>query len=105
MSDHATTQPPTPEDAPRGSLQAVVRRICTTHHHACDCRESALLETLWGICKDLRSEGMKGNEPAFAAFVEINEHWLEWYGCEILDDPRVPPNAPDQRPPELGQTP
>ena len=80
-----------------GSHQRMVSsRQCVTHHYACDCRENKLLQTLWPVCKDLLSEGQKGNDTAFAAYVDINEMWLEMYGVEILDDQRFQPTANDQ---------
>lgn len=61
---------------------------CTTHHHACDCRERKLLETMGLVALELRDKGLKGNDVAFQAFVDIDEMWLELYGCSITDDKR-----------------
>src|SRR5690348_14727431 len=59
---------------------------CITHHHACDCREKRLFETLRQVCQSLRDDGMAGNQTAFQAYVDLNELWLDQYGHEILDE-------------------
>lgn len=61
---------------------------CTTHHHACDCRERKLLAVLKPHLSLLRIEGLNGSEVAFQAFVDIDETWRELYGCSIEDDIR-----------------
>lgn len=59
-----------------------IGRPCTTHHHACDCRERKLRKMLQDVCGDLM---MSSNALLFKSFVEINEFWIEQYGCEIMD--------------------
>ncbi len=86
-------QPPRAPEHSSGSLERVVRRQCVTHHHACDCRETRLLATLKPLAQELLNHGKNGDETAFCAYVDINEMWVELYGCEILDDTRLlPPN-------------
>ena len=76
-----------------GWLRRMVGRQCVTHHHACDCRETRLLATLKPLAQELLNHGKNGDETAFCAYVDINEMWVELYGCEILDDARfLPPN-------------
>lgn len=64
---------------------------CTTHHHACECRELALLNTIKPTASSLRDAGLNGNEVAMQSYIDINEIWIELYGCEILDDNGVRP--------------
>jgi hypothetical protein len=61
---------------------------CTTHHHACDCRERKLLAVLKPHMTELKLEGLRGNQVAFQAFVDVDETWRELYGCSIEDDER-----------------
>ena len=61
---------------------------CTTHHYACDCRERKLWAVLKPHLTDLKLEGLRGNQVAFQAFIDIDETWRELYGCSIEDDER-----------------
>jgi hypothetical protein len=84
-----------------GSLHPVVRlrSQCTTHHHACDCRERKLLAVLKPHMTELKLEGLRGNQIALQAFVDVDETWRELYGCSIEDDDRAEqPNDGTQRP-------
>lgn len=78
------------------AVQRVVRlqSQCTTHHHACDCRERKLLAVLKPHMTELKLEGLRGNKVALQAFVDVDETWRELYGCSIEDDDRSEqPNA------------
>lgn len=66
-----------------------LRSHCITHHHACDCRERKLLAVLKPHMTELKLEGLRGNQIAFQAFVDVDETWRELYGCSIEDDERA----------------
>ena len=68
---------------------ARLRSQCSTHHHACDCRERKLLAVLKPHMTELKLEGLRGNQIALQAFVDVDETWRELYGCSIEDDDRV----------------
>jgi hypothetical protein len=61
---------------------------CITHYHACDCREKKILAVLKPHMTRLKLEGLRGNQAAFQAFIDIDEVWRELYGCSIEDDER-----------------
>lgn len=65
-----------------------LRLKCSAHHHACDCREVKLLSVLKPHMVDLKLEGLRGNQIALQAFIDIDETWRELYGCSIEDDER-----------------
>ena len=56
---------------------------CSTHHHACDCREARLRAVLRGVADDLSKSA---DATAFQAYIDINEMWIELYGYEILSN-------------------
>lgn len=66
-----------------------LRSQCTTHHHACDCRERKLLAVLKPHMTELKLEGLRGNQVAFQAFLDVDETWRELYGWSIEDDDRA----------------
>jgi hypothetical protein len=57
-------------------------RCCSTHHHACACREERLHTTLRGVARDLANSA---DATAFQAYIDINELWIELYGHEIAE--------------------
>jgi hypothetical protein len=61
-------------------------KTCSTHHHACDCREARLYAVLRGVADDLSKSA---DAAALQACVDINEMWIELYGLEILPDARI----------------
>lgn len=87
----AQNLPEQTESANAGRVQrlAKLRTQCTTHHYACDCRERKLLAVLKPHMTELKLEGLRGNQVAFQAFVDVDEVWLELYGYSIEDDDRV----------------
>jgi hypothetical protein len=63
---------------------------CTTHHHACACREAKLKALLREVFADAVAEknrelGMEPNNYN-VAYMEINELWVEMYGRELFED-------------------
>jgi len=63
---------------------------CTTHHHACDCREAklkALLREVFAdaVAEENHGQGMEPNNYN-VAYMEINELWIEMYGRELFED-------------------
>lgn len=91
---------------PSRSLQRLVglRSNCTTHHHACDCRERKLLAVLKPHMTELKLEGLRGSQVAFQAFIDIDETWRELYGFSIEDDERAEqPNDGTERQEERRQ--
>lgn len=77
------------ESVENDRMNVRLRSNCTTHHHACDCRERKLISVLKPHMTKLKLEGLRGNEIAFQAFVDIDETWRELYGCSIEDDCRA----------------
>jgi hypothetical protein len=60
---------------------------CTTHHHACDCRERALREALIPVAKEMREVGLAGDDRVFQWYADLNEMWLGLYGRELTEEP------------------
>jgi hypothetical protein len=73
---------PTTAAAPSGTSA----RPCSTHYHACDCREARLYAVLRGVADDLSKSA---DATAFQAYIDINEMWIELYGHEILSNKRL----------------
>jgi hypothetical protein len=72
-----------------------------TKEHSSIPNEIRLLAMLQPLAQELLNHGKNGDEVAFSAYVDINETWLDIYGCEILDDKRLE-NSPHE-PPRQGQ--
>lgn len=70
----ANSKPTTP---PPLSLLPQGRR-CTTHHHACDCREQLIMESLGKIIDHLAS--IQCNTVAFQALTEAKMLYKKLYG-------------------------
>jgi hypothetical protein len=59
---------------------------CTTHHHACDCRERALRDHLRQIADEMRHVSKR--DPWAAVWLgELNRMWVELYGEELPKTP------------------
>lgn len=59
---------------------------CTTHYHACSCREEALKKELTEICYELRHRALSesGNTGySYKLLQRINKFWKKQYG-EVL---------------------
>ncbi len=59
---------------------------CTTHHHACDCREKRLRKLISDLHKSIEDAG---DRDRFEKIVDV--FWCKQYGCCFNDDKRFKP--------------